>query len=207
MIQEPASPTLFMDGEREKWNAKYADSDFGMPDHPTPALRDYIDDAPDGRALDIATGTGRNAVFLAENGYEVDAIDISDEALSAARRNAEREGVDGINWIQADVDEYIFAVDTYEVVVSSFYYNMNRFPDFKRAVAPGGYLIYRHHLRVENPSEYSGPSDNRVRLAPNDALRACLDMNVVYYTEGRRREEDGSRKSAVASVVACKTSR
>ncbi|MDY6780353.1 MAG: class I SAM-dependent methyltransferase [Halobacteria archaeon] len=194
-----------MEDEREKWNRKYSEDDFEMPDDPVPALERYIEQAPGEKAVDIATGTGRNAVFLAENGYDVDAIDISDKALTIARRNAEKRGVGRkIDWERSDIDGYTFPKEKYGILTMSFYYNMNRFSEFKQAVAPGGYFIYKHHLKVDAPSEYSGPSDNSVRLSPNEVLRACLDLRVLRYVEETVKDE---KKSTVATVVARKTKR
>lgn len=69
---------------------------------PTPIQRRFIDDVPEGRALDLATGTGRNALFLAGEGYTVDTVDKSRVALETARGTARHRGVaDRINWMQA----------------------------------------------------------------------------------------------------------
>lgn len=185
-----------MKGERRKWNEKYTGEDFEMPEEAVPVLRRRVEELPDGRALDVATGTGRNALFLAENGYEVDAVDISDEGLSRAREKARERGVD-VNWIQCDLDTFVFPEEAYDVVAMSFYYNMNRFPDVKECLAPGGVLVYEHHLRSREAE--TGPSDDRYRFRPNDLLRACLDLTVMYYSEEVRRD---GRTSAVATVVA-----
>ena len=79
-----------MSDDRERWNEKYRDDDeFDLPENPIPELARRIDTLPDGRALDVATGTGRNARFLADHGYDVDAVDVSDEALDRAERRAD----------------------------------------------------------------------------------------------------------------------
>lgn len=100
-----------MTDERERWNEKYSDVEFELPDDPIPELERRLATLPDGRALDVATGTGRNAVFLADHGYDVDAIDISDVALEGARRRADERGVD-VNWIRADLPEVDLATES-----------------------------------------------------------------------------------------------
>jgi len=67
------------------WDDRFRQGTYPQDPDPSPILRSYIGDIPDGRALDIATGTGRNAVFLAGSGYSVDAIDQSREGLRIAR--------------------------------------------------------------------------------------------------------------------------
>ena len=94
-----------MTDDRERWNEKYSsDDDFELPEDPIPELERRIDTLPDGRALDVATGTGRNAIYLATQGYDVEAVDVSDEALERARRWADERDAD-VEWIRADLTD------------------------------------------------------------------------------------------------------
>ncbi|MDY6765128.1 MAG: class I SAM-dependent methyltransferase [Halobacteria archaeon] len=191
-----------MKEERDKWNEKYRSDDFDPPDSPTDVLQNNIGWLPRERALDIATGTGRNALFLSEHGYDVDAIDISGVALDEAREKARERGVD-VNLIKADVDEYVFPEGEYDLIVVSFYYNMDRFPDIKEALSEGGVLVYEHHLRSSDPVE-RGPKDNRYRFRSNDLLHACLDLTVLHYSE--RTVTENERRSAIVSLIARRSS-
>ena len=74
--------------DREKWNERYTSGAYAARTHPTQLLADWIDQLPRGRALDVACGAGRNALYLAEHGYAVDAVDISSVALDRARAAA-----------------------------------------------------------------------------------------------------------------------
>jgi SAM-dependent methyltransferase len=192
-------------GDRERWNERYrSDDGFDLPDRPMPALARRIDSLPTGRALDVATGTGRNARFLASEGYDVDAIDVADAALERAARVAADRGVDDrITWIRADVTDYAFERAAYDVITVSFFAALDRLPDLKAALAPGGVLCYEHHLRSSDPVD-AGPSTDRVRFRSNDLLRACLDLTVLEYRERTRTDERG-RTAAVATLVARKS--
>ncbi|MFB6299874.1 MAG: class I SAM-dependent methyltransferase [Halobacteriales archaeon] len=148
---------------------------------PSPVLRDYIDEFSDGRALDIATGPGRNALFLAEQGYTVDAIDRSREGLRIAKRNATHRDV-AVDWIQADATEFAYPSATYDVITIGFFRIVDRLPDIKAALRPDGYLFYQHHLRTTDPVTH-GPSSDRYRFAANELLRACLDLTILHYEE------------------------
>lgn len=179
------------------WDERFRTGEYPMDPDPSPVLRQYIDEIPDGRALDVATGTGRNAVFLAESGYTVDALDQSREGLRVTQENAAKRGVaDRIQGIQADVPSYGFPSERYELITISFFRAIDRFPDIKEALVPGGYLFVEHHLRSTD-STPSGPSSDRYRFAANELLHSCLDMTVLYYDETtEERPEDRRRASA-----------
>jgi SAM-dependent methyltransferase len=184
--------------DRERWNEKYStDEEFELPDDPIPELARRIETLPSGRALDVATGTGRNARFLASEGYEVDAVDVSDEALDRAASAAEDEGV-AVNWIRADIDDFEFEADAYDVITVSFFAALDRLPDLKEALAPGGVLVYEHHLRSSDEVDI-GPSD-RYRYPSNHLLHACLDLTILGYEERTRPDREG-RTQAVATLV------
>lgn len=187
-----------MADDRSRWNEKYADTEFELPDDPIPELERRIDTLPNGRALDIATGTGRNALFLADRGYKVDAVDVADEALAIARQRAEECGVD-VNWIRADLAEFDPEPEAYDVITVSFFAALEHLPELKEALSPGGILVYEHHLRSADPIEV-GPSNERYRYRSNDLLRACLDLTILQYEEQRRTVTDGT--AAVVTLVA-----
>lgn len=163
------------------WDERFREGSYPNDPDPSPVLRAYIDAFPDGRALDIATGPGRNALLLAEHGYAVDAIDQSREGLRLAAQNARNRGVD-VEWIQADATEFIYPPATYDVITISFYRAVDRLTDIKTALRPGGYLFYQHHLRTTDPVSH-GPSSDRYRFGANELLRGCLDLTILHYEE------------------------
>lgn len=183
------------------WDERFRSGSYPRNPEPSPVLRRYLDAVPDGRALDIATGTGRNAVFLAAEGYRVDAIDRSREGLRIARQNARDRGVaDRTEWIRADVGNYAFPESTYELATISFYRAVDRFPDVKESLVPGGVLFVQHHLRTTDAVE-AGASSDRYRFAANELLHACLDLTVLYYAERTEMRDDG-RDGTVVEIVA-----
>ncbi len=193
----PDPHTVTVD-DRSRWDEKYSDPEFRMPAYPIPELKRRIETLPDGRALDVATGSGRNAVYLAANGYTVDAIDISSQALSRAQQRATDQGV-SVEWIQADLRTYPFPSATYDVITMSFFNIRRLLPKLKKALRPGGVLIVETHLRTSDPVD-RGPDGDNGRVRANELLRGCLDLTVLAYEERRRR--DAGRQSAVATIVA-----
>lgn len=184
---------------RDEWDERYASGEYTPRDRAARPLREYVEWAPDGRALDVATGTGRNARFLAGNGYEVDAIDASGEALSRGRTRAAEDDLD-VNWIQADLETFAFPEGHYDLVVVCFYHSPALVPSLIDALAPGGVLVYEHHVKTESTVE-RGPSDEH-RYRVNDLLRACLGLTVFEYREAVRDGDDRRGPAAVATLVA-----
>ncbi|WP_280537124.1 class I SAM-dependent methyltransferase [Halopenitus sp. POP-27] len=189
---------------RSKWERRFREGSYPTNPDPSPVLRRYMSAAPDGRALDVATGTGRNAIALAEAGYTVDAVDLARTGLAIARGNAADVGVDDrINWIQGDLSTYGLPAERYALVTVSFFRCLDRFTDLIEAITPGGYLFVEHHLRSTDPTP-GGSSDPRYRLAANELLRASLGLTVLHYDEGTERPPDGKSR-ATARVVARKS--
>ncbi|GAB6880365.1 hypothetical protein JCM17823_26390 [Halorubrum gandharaense] len=173
------------------WDDRFAEGAYPRAPDPSPLLRRYLPEIPDGRALDVAAGSGRNAVFLADAGYEVDAVDGSAEGLRITReRAAERGSADRLRTEQADLTDYEFPTARYDLITVSFYRVVDRLPDVVEALVDGGFLFVEHHLRTTD--DVSGPSTDRYRYAANELLHAGLGLTVVHYDEGREAgDEDG----------------
>lgn len=184
------------------WDERFREGRYPRDPDPAPVLQRYVESFPDGRALDIAAGTGRNAVFLAERGYEVDAIDKSREGLKIARENAADRGVeDRCTWIHADALEYAYPEATYDVITARSFRIVDRLTDVKAALAPDGVLYYQDHMRTSEPLDY-GPPERR-RVGANELLRACLDLTVLHYREFTSGDE--GHRGAYAQIVARKS--
>jgi len=113
----------------------------------------------EGRALDIACGVGQNAIWLAQHGFVVDAVDISPVALEYGQQAAARAGV-AVNFIQADLDVWTPEAEIYELVFGFRYLNRRLWPCLQRALRPGGWLLYQTfnfrklNSYSDSPAEY-----------------------------------------------------
>ena len=165
--------------DRDKWNQRYSENTY-RKGNPVTLLENWISKVPKGRALDIACGAGRNAIFMAEAGFEVDAIDISQTGIAMAREKAESQGLD-INWIAHDLDEpYDFESD-YNLIVVLWYVNLPLIMKLCNHLAPGGFLICEEHLVTDE--ETIGPKNPHYRVK-TDALReAASALDILYYGE------------------------
>lgn len=186
------------------WNERFRRGEYPRNPDPHPVFERYLPTFPEGRALDVATGTGRNAIALAEAGYDVDAIDQARAGLRITRQNAADAGVeDRVELIQADVPSYTFPTETYAVVTVSYYRAVDRLQDIFESLVEGGCLFVQHHLRTTDPVD-RGPSGDRYRFASNELLRCGLGLTVLHYDERSEVSADG-RRGATAQLVARKT--
>jgi tellurite methyltransferase len=104
-----------------------------------------------GRALDVACGVGQNAIWLAQHGFTVDAVDISPVALEHARQAAIHTGV-SVNFIQADLDLWSPPAETYDLIIGFRFLNRRLWPRLQTALRPGGWLVYQtFNLRKLTP--------------------------------------------------------
>ncbi|MCJ1697225.1 methyltransferase domain-containing protein [Rathayibacter caricis] len=143
---------------RDHWEARYADSDRIWSGRPNAALVDLVQDLPPGRALDLGCGEGGDALWLAEQGWSVTGLDLSETALGRARREAERRGL-AVEFRQADLGADWPTAGPFDLVCASFLHSMVELPRtaiLRRAgdlVAPGGRLAIVTHAA---PPPWSG---------------------------------------------------
>ena len=183
--------------DREKWNQRYAEDSFHK-NNPVTLLEDWLPKLPSGKALDVACGSGRNALFLAQKGYRVDAIDISSEGLKLARASAEDQGL-RINWIEQDLDQtYVFGTD-YDLIVVMWYVNLALVTRLCDCLAPGGHLLCEEHLVSDQ--DVIGPTSSNFRVAPGELREAVSGLEVLLHEESVETGTDGARVAS-ARVVA-----
>jgi SAM-dependent methyltransferase len=127
--------------DRARWDARYAEpNESCFPKRPHRLLVRYAPSAV--RALDLACGLGQDALWLAERGCRVDAIDISFVALRQARHEMRRRGLSGVTFIQADLDQFVLPRAAYDLVCVFRFLDRRLFPAIRNSVRPGGVIIY-----------------------------------------------------------------
>lgn len=131
--------------DRERWDRRYADPIVKLKRrrHNPLLARFALPVRPGSRALELACGLGRNALWLAEQGYRVDAIDISLEALRQARAEMLRWNISGVNFILGDLDHFPLPDIPYDLVVVFRFLDRGLFPAIRDRVRPGGLVIYQ----------------------------------------------------------------
>lgn len=172
------------------WNRRYDEWKLVWSAGPNQFLAAEVADLPAGRALDLACGEGRNALFLAEQGWRVTAVDFADVALAKARRIAARRDV-SVDWVLADLLEYEPEEGAWDLVLVCYL----QLPADERvrvlgrasdAVAPGGSILVVGH-DVENLTTGArGPRDPAVLLSPDAVARELPGLHVERAERVRR---------------------
>jgi 2-polyprenyl-3-methyl-5-hydroxy-6-metoxy-1,4-benzoquinol methylase len=129
---------------KKRWDSVYSKPGYVFGTEPAEFLENNVDMFPKGRALALAMGEGRNAVYLARKGFKVDGVDISEVAIKKARRLARKNGVQ-IQPILADLNDYEIAEESYELIVCFHFLLRDFIPEMIRGLKPGGYIIFENY--------------------------------------------------------------
>ena len=143
-------------------------------------------------------GEGRNALFLAKNGFEVDGCDISEVAIKKAQELAKENNV-RINAFVADLETYALPKDTYDVIACFYYLQRSLIPRMKEALKAGGVIIYETYTVEHGERGFEGPKNKAYLLNPNELLNLFRDFKIIFY-----RELVLNNKKAIASLIARK---
>jgi len=185
-----------------KWNARYRDGEYSTRGHPTALLARFADALKPGPALDVACGAGRNSLFLAAAGFEVDAVDIATAGLERLARDANERGL-VVETCAADLERGLPAAiagrAAYDLIVMVRYVNLPLIASLIDKLTDGGIFVSEQHLRTD--LEVVGPTNPAFRLEPNALLRAAAPLRAHYYREGIVTDPDG-RRAALAQIVA-----
>ncbi|MBI9086153.1 MAG: class I SAM-dependent methyltransferase [Desulfobacterales bacterium] len=180
-----------MKKDRLKWNRRHMQRPAA--EDPSKIVAEYASLAEPGRALDIAAGLGKNALYLAQNGFTVEAVDISDAALA---RYAHAHP--NLFAVCADLDTFDIAPGRYDLILNIRFLHRRLFHQIIDALAPGGMLIFETWIRhPEDPSQ--GPACKDYLLRENELLHAFLPLRIVHYRESHQVE--GGRPALMASLV------
>ncbi len=155
---------------------------------------------PQGSALDVAMGTGRNALYLASLGYEVTGIDVSGVAVARCREEAVRLGL-RVEAVQADLESYELPQEAYDVVIDFYYLQRDLAPQLEAALRPGGVLVFESFTTEQRRFGW-GPQREEHLLRPGELRSLFPGLEVLAYDEGLVESERGTK--AVAGLVARK---
>jgi SAM-dependent methyltransferase len=193
------------------WNRRFEGEEFLFGTEPNAWLRAHIDVWPSGgRTLCVADGEGRNSVWLARKGFNVDAFDIADVGVAKAHRLAARAGVT-VNFTVADCDAYPWPLSAYDGVAAIFV----QFADpeqrhrlFERIAAslkPGGSLILQGYAPKQLEYRTGGPPFLS-HLYTADLLRAEFsELEILELSEYEADISEGTGhkgRSALIGMVA-----
>ncbi|WP_139556825.1 class I SAM-dependent methyltransferase [Methylotetracoccus oryzae] len=167
----------------DAWNERYR----ARGGSPSEACRVLVDNAhllpPGGEALDLACGTGGNALFLARRGLTVYAWDLALNAVNALRSAARLEA-SAIHAQACDIDTVAWSADRFDVIVVSRYLDRALAPHLCDSLRPGGLLFYQTFTAAK--LDAAGPRNPAFLLDDNELLALFGSLKVRYYREDSR---------------------
>jgi SAM-dependent methyltransferase len=169
--------------DREDWDRRYAGDELIWTAEPNRMLVTEVGTIVPGRALDLGCGEGRNAVWLARQGWSVTAVDFSDVGLDKGRRLADAHAVT-VDWVLADLRTYAPEAGFYDLVVA-LYLHLDA-QDRRRvhaaaaaALRPAGTMFVVGHDSSNLTHGYGGPRDPSILFSPEDVVGDLTGMSIV----------------------------
>jgi len=186
--------------DRKRWNKRYDVREYIYGKEPIKFLQENVSLLTKGKALVLAMGEGRNAVFLARNGFDVDCCDISEKAVEKCESLARESGV-SLNAFTADLEKYKIPADKYDLITCFYYTQRDLIPQIKEGLKKGGMVMFETYTidQLEYGNGAHGPSNPEYLLKHNELLNFFRDFHILYYREGEIAE-----KKSVASLIAQK---
>ncbi len=168
--------------ERAEWDRRYAESGLLWSAEPNRFLVAEVGELPRGRALDLACGEGRNAIWLARRGWRVTGVDFSEGAIAKARERSGPAGVH-VEWVVADLLEYEQPAGAFDLVVVLYLQvpaadRRRILPAAAGAVAPGGVFLLVGHDSSNLEQGYGGPQDPAVLYTADDVVALLPGLTV-----------------------------
>lgn len=190
--------------KRDDWDRKYAEKEQLWAVTPNRTFAGEAADLPPKRGLDLACGEGRHAIWLAERGWRVTAVDFSDVAIGKARVRAAREGVEvdfrTVDLLEFEPEEHVF--DLVLVLFLQLPADERRLVLGRaaRALAPGGTFLLVGHDLANLAEGAGGPSDPAVLYTPEDVV-AELPGLAIEKAERVLRDVAGADRPAIDALV------
>jgi len=180
--------------DKARWERKYQTKN--IPNKPVKIVEQYAKLATGKNALDIACGQGRNAKFLAEQGFRVDALDISPTALKAL------EGIENISPKEVDFDIYTLEENRYDLIICTYYLERSLFPQIEKALKEDGILIFETFMH--HPDNTKAPSNRRFMLEEGELEVTFDDRYELMHLSEFMDEDRCGEKSMKGAIVAKK---
>jgi SAM-dependent methyltransferase len=166
--------------DRDRWNSRYLTED--APSEPSPFLVGLDALLPrGGRALDVAGGAGRNALWLARRGLDTTLADVSEVALARAAEVARAQGL-ALSTVRVDLEQAPLPGGPWDLVVCTYFLHRPLFAAFPAALAPGGLLVFAHATRT-NLTRHPRPGLDHV-LEDGELPTLVRGLDVVRAEEG-----------------------
>ena len=183
---DPATPAQQQQYERDRWNHYLLDATWRRTcfnPQPNALLVNAVRDRPAGRALDVNMGEGRNALYLAQLGWQVTGIDLADQALAFAQQRAQQLGVP-LTTIAHDANTHDWGLAQWDLIVLCYADESTHVAQVPAALRPGGQLVFENfHADINQVRGY--PSGQQIGFATNELkeLYTTAGFQILHYEE------------------------
>ncbi len=194
------------------WNPRFADADYVYGTEPNAFLREHAHRLPaGGRVLSLGEGEGRNAVFLARQGWQVTGVDASSAGLAKVARLAQTHAV-RVDTIEADLEQWEIPEARWDGIVSVFCHlppalRQRVLRQAVRGLRPGGVLLLTGYTPRQPAFGSGGPKEIALLNEPADLIADLAGLVIERCEESVRDIREGrlhTGRAAVVEVVACR---
>lgn len=185
--------------DKERWNLKYEGTTYIYGKEPTAFLKEKLSLLKKGKALVLAMGEGRNAVYLAENGFDVTGVDISEIGIEKCERLAEERSV-VVNSIVADLTDYDMGKEQYNLITNFYFYDKSILTRVIESLRPGGIFIFETYSRDHPKHSKFGPKNPDYLVKPNELLEIFKSLRILYYEDTVTELDEGMHKGKAALI-------
>jgi SAM-dependent methyltransferase len=181
------------------WDERYAKREH-FNDQPHPLITRFVSDLRSGRALDLACGLGRHAIWLAERGWQVTAVDSSHVAIQILEEQSRGAGL-SLNLVAADLErrEFVIEREAYDLIVVCNYLQRDLFPSIKAGTRVGGIVVATISMVDNDPNVR--PMNPAYLLNPGELRAEFTGWELIHSFEGKL---PGTDHRATADIVARK---
>jgi tellurite methyltransferase len=183
----------------ESWDERYAHGKYSAA-APHRLLVSLVGQRPAGRALDLACGTGRHAICLAENDWRVTAVDSSRVGIGIARKRAAERSLE-IDFRLADLETGEFAIEenAFDLICDFYYLQRELFAAMKKGLKTGGVVVSTIHIYGE------GEPEGRFLLREGELKEFFTEFEILHYHETPLADTDaGEHHRRTAEIIARK---
>jgi tellurite methyltransferase len=180
------------------WDERYSSGEHVIKE-PSPLLRTAIKSLKPGRALDIACGVGRHAISLAQQGWQVTAVDSSRVGIEILQQRAREAGLT-VETRVADLEsgEFLIEPGTYDLICVFYYLQRDLFSPMRAGVKPGGTVVAAIHLN--DGKEDARPANPAFLLERGELKQLFADWEITYYRESE--SDEGGHHHDTAYLIA-----
>lgn len=190
---------------KDFWNSRYSEREFAYGTDPNEFFKEQIHKIIPGRAIFLGEGEGRNAVYAAKLGWQVDAVDFSSSAKDKALKLAKENNVK-INYAVSDLNDYDFKENDYDLVVMIFLHlplelRTSIFSKSILSLKKNGRLLIEAFSKEQINNISGGPRSIDLLYSENDVLSLTNDLRIETMESKSIQLDEGKHHKGKADVI------